>query len=73
MRGSCTQATGEPLIQRKDDNATAIKTRMAAFRRDTRPVLGFYERQGKLASVNAVGKIDRVWGDVKGALDSGRL
>lgn len=65
--------TGEPLIQRKDDNADAIKTRMAAFRRDTRPVLGFYERQGKLSSVNAVGKIDRVWGDVKSALDSGRL
>lgn len=31
--------TGEPLIQRKDDNADVLKSRLAAFHTQTQPVL----------------------------------
>lgn len=31
--------TGEPLIQRKDDNADVLKSRLAAFHSQTQPVL----------------------------------
>ena len=30
--------TGEPLIQRKDDNAETLKSRLAAFHSQTTPV-----------------------------------
>jgi adenylate kinase len=33
-------ATGEPLIQRKDDNADTLKSRLAAFHAQTAPVRG---------------------------------
>jgi adenylate kinase len=36
-------ATGEPLIKRKDDNAETIKTRLAAFHAQTSPVLSYYK------------------------------
>jgi len=61
--------TGEPLMQRKDDNEATIGARLKTFHSQTAPVLDFYKRQGKLASINAVGKIDRVWADVQAALE----
>jgi adenylate kinase family enzyme len=34
--------TGEPLMQRKDDNAETLKTRMQAYHAQTRPVRSFF-------------------------------
>lgn len=62
--------TGEPLVQRSDDVVSTVQTRLNTFRKTTEPLLDFYAGQGKLASVNAVGPIDRVWRDVMSALES---
>lgn len=45
--------TGEPLIQRKDDNVDTLGARLVAFHQQTQPVIDFYRKQGKLAEVNA--------------------
>ena len=34
--------TGEPLIQRKDDNAEVLKKRMGAYHNQTAPILDYY-------------------------------
>jgi len=34
--------TGEPLIQRKDDNAEVLRKRMAAYHGQTAPILEYY-------------------------------
>jgi adenylate kinase len=45
--------TGEPLIQRKDDNVDTLGSRLHAFHKQTQPVIDFYRKQGKLSEVNA--------------------
>merc|ERR1711935_903562 len=50
--------TGEPLMQRKDDNKEALATRMTAYHGQTAPILDFYKAQNKLFSVNAMNKMN---------------
>lgn len=60
--------TGEPLTQRADDNATALKKRLAAYHDQTKPILGHYEPHGVVAEVKADQSIDAVWKDVRAAM-----
>ncbi|KAL3015574.1 hypothetical protein AAZX31_06G163900 [Glycine max] len=41
--------TGEPLIQRKDDPATVLKSRLEAFHKQTEPVIDYYSKKGIVA------------------------
>ena len=52
--------TGEPLIQRKDDNEETIKTRLATYKSMTAPLLDFYRNKGLLATVDAGQGISQV-------------
>lgn len=45
--------TGEPLIQRKDDTAEVLKSRLEAFHRQTEPVINYYEKKGVVAHLHA--------------------
>jgi adenylate kinase len=40
------------LIQRKDDNAEAVRTRLTAYHNQTSPLAKWYEEKGLLATVN---------------------
>ena len=52
VAGVCDVCGGE-LYQRDDDEETAIRQRLASFRKDTEPVLSFYEKLGKLVTIDA--------------------
>lgn len=52
--------TGEPLMQRKDDNAATLKSRLVAFHSQTKPVVDYYSKQGLYAPVDANQKSDTV-------------
>lgn len=45
--------TGEPLIQRKDDTAQVLKSRLEAFHKQTEPVIDYYAKKGVLAEHHA--------------------
>ncbi len=45
--------TGEPLIKRSDDNAEALKKRLAVYHKSTTPLVDYYKKQGIHCSVNA--------------------
>jgi len=45
--------TGEPLIQRKDDNPDTLTSRLAAFHAQTKPVIDYYAKHGVVTDVNA--------------------
>ncbi|PQM33169.1 adenylate kinase 4 [Prunus yedoensis var. nudiflora] len=45
--------TGEPLIQRKDDTAAVLKSRLEAFHKQTEPVIGYYSQKGIVANLQA--------------------
>ncbi|KAL6518014.1 hypothetical protein OROMI_033715 [Orobanche minor] len=45
--------TGEPLIQRKDDTAAVLKSRLEAFHKQTEPVIDYYNKKGIVANLPA--------------------
>lgn len=56
--------TGEPLIQRSDDNAEALKKRLATYHSQTAPVVEYYKKSGIWQGVDASQKPASVWTDI---------
>ncbi|KIH90731.1 adenylate kinase [Sporothrix brasiliensis 5110] len=71
--------TGEPLIQRSDDNAEALKKRLATYHAQTAPVVEYYRKTGIWKAIDASQKPGQVWdtllqifdGDAKKASSTG--
>ncbi len=61
--------TGEPLIQRKDDNENTLRTRLGAFHEQTKPILDHYKPV--VADVNANQDIKVVTSEISQALGKG--
>ena len=47
------QITGEPLIRRSDDNEEALKKRLEAYHKQTKPLVDYYQKQNLHTPVNA--------------------
>lgn len=52
--------TGEPLIQRKDDNAEVLRKRMQAYHGQTSPILEYYRQKNILNTIDAMASIENV-------------
>ena len=52
VEGKCDKCGGELYI-RKDDNASAIETRLEAYNKQTFPLIDFYKKEGILVSIDA--------------------
>jgi adenylate kinase len=52
--------TGEPLIQRKDDNAEVLRRRMQAYHGQTAPILSYYNQRHILQTIDAMQPIQKV-------------
>merc|ERR1711957_251048 len=61
-------ATGEALMQRPDDTATALVQRMSSYHAETVPVLQHYKPSGCVFHVNANQGMEGVWGEVSKAI-----
>ncbi|KAJ4712542.1 Adenylate kinase subfamily [Melia azedarach] len=62
--------TGEPLIQRKDDTAAVLKSRLEAFHRQTEPVIDYYSKKGVVAELHAEKPPKEVTAEVQKVLNS---
>ena len=58
------------LTQRKDDTLEQLQVRMNEYRKQTEPVIQYYEKQGIAKHVNAGQKPDKVFADIQSILDS---
>ena len=56
--------TGEPLMQRGDDTAEALKSRLEAYHAQTVPILAHYEPSGVVGKVDANRAQDKVWASI---------
>jgi len=65
--GRCDE-TGEPLIQRPDDQPEAITKRLEVYDEQTAPLIDFYKGRELLISVDAEPAPDRVFTDVENIL-----
>ncbi len=61
-------AAGGELVQREDDNEETISNRLNVYRKQTEPVIGYYESRGALKTVEAEGSIDEVYGRLVSAI-----
>lgn len=55
--------------KRDDDDPEIFSKRIASFETQTAPLLEYYGRQGKLASIDGLGSAEEIFGRVKAAVD----
>ncbi|KAK1719759.1 adenylate kinase [Colletotrichum lupini] len=64
--------TGEPLIQRSDDNADALKKRLATYHAQTAPVVNYYKQNGIWKGLDASQQPGQVWKNMLEVFDEQR-
>ncbi|KAG6819688.1 adenylate kinase [Arthromyces matolae] len=58
--------TGEPLIQRSDDNVETLRKRLGAFHSQTGPVVDYYRNKGLWHGIDAAQSPKVVWDNLRG-------
>ncbi|MHA1595492.1 MAG: adenylate kinase [Candidatus Baldrarchaeia archaeon] len=67
----CDMCGGE-LYQRDDDKEEVIRNRLEVYRKQTLPLLKYYEEKGLLININGERSIDEVFNDIIRVLESKR-
>lgn len=57
--------TGEPLIQRSDDNVETLRKRLATFHKQTGPVAEYYKTKGLWHGIDAAQSPSVVWDNLR--------
>ena len=66
--GVCDVCGSKEFTRRKDDTAETMKTRMAAYRAQTEPLLPYYRGKGVLKKVDGMAAMDEVYRQIRGVL-----
>jgi adenylate kinase len=66
--GVCDVCGSKEFTRRKDDNAETMKTRMAAYRAQTEPLLPYYRARGVLKKVDGMAAMDEVYRQIRAVL-----
>ncbi|WP_424814344.1 adenylate kinase [Roseococcus sp. YIM B11640] len=69
--GVCDVCGGTEFTRRADDKAETVGARLAAYHRQTAPLLPYYAAQGKLRSVDGMAEMSSVTADLERILTSG--
>ena len=64
--------TGEPLIQRSDDNAETLKKRLSTYHDQTSPVVAYYQKTGIWKPIDATQEPGQVWKSLLGVFEKER-
>lgn len=64
LEGVCDSCGGE-LYQRNDDTEETVKSRLAVYVNQTKPLLSYYEAKGNLYNLNGDKSIDSVFDDIE--------
>ena len=57
--------TGEPLVQRSDDNVEALRKRLTVFHSQTGPVIEYYKQKGLWRPIDAAQSPTLVWENLR--------
>jgi len=68
VEGVCDVCGSREFTRRKDDNADTMKTRMAAYRAQTEPLLPYYRAKGILKTVDGMAAMDEVYRQIRAVL-----
>jgi adenylate kinase len=56
------------LTHRADDNEESVSTRLATYERETKPLLEYYEKTGRLKKVNGAGDLEEIYRETAGLI-----
>ena len=68
VEGVC-DVCGSELQQRKDDTVEQLKVRMEAYESSTKPVIDYYDQKGVVTHIDAAQAPEKVFEDIKKALE----
>lgn len=66
--GICDACGGKEFTRRSDDKPEVVRERLAAFHRDTAPIIDYYRNKGLLKTVDGMAPIDAVTQELTGIL-----
>jgi adenylate kinase len=69
IRGVCDRCGGKEFLRRPDDKAEAVAVRLEAYRRQTAPILPYYQSRGLLRRVDGMGSPAAVAKEIDQILD----
>lgn len=72
VAGICDKCGSTEFKRRADDNAETVRSRLRAYHDQTAPLITYYDGQGVLARVDAMGDIDRIAGDLGTIVEQAR-
>jgi adenylate kinase len=67
--GVCDKCGGREFVRRADDNRETVTARLAAYNRQTAPILPHYQALGLVFSVDGMAEIDEVSRQIEAVLD----
>ena len=67
--GVCDVCGSTEFKRRPDDNAETMRTRLAAYYKETAPLVGYYYAKGMLRRLDGMGEIDEVANEIEGTLE----
>lgn len=68
VSGVCDTCGEGNFTRRSDDNAETMKSRLAAYRDQTAPILPYYEAKGVLKSIDGMAPMDDVFDELRKTL-----
>ena len=60
IEGTCDKCGGSEFIRRNDDREETVRARLAAYNRETAPLLPYYQARGVLRSIDGMNPIGEV-------------
>ncbi|MGR3526937.1 MAG: adenylate kinase [Paracoccaceae bacterium] len=60
ITGTCDKCGGTHMTRRADDNAATVGQRLTAYHAQTAPLIAYYEEQGNLQRIDAMGEIPAI-------------
>ncbi|MDG4720387.1 MULTISPECIES: adenylate kinase [Thalassospira] len=66
--GVCDVCSGTEFKRRADDNAETVTSRLEAYHKQTAPIIPYYEKVGKLKTVDGMAEIDEVTREIEAIL-----
>lgn len=60
VAGTCDKCGGTRMTRRADDNAATVGQRLTAYHAQTAPLIAYYEEQGTLQRIDAMGAIEQI-------------
>lgn len=64
-QGFCDIHSDAELVHRADDNEASVMTRLETYEANTRPLLDYYEKSGRLTKIDGTREVEEIYRDIE--------